>query len=305
MLLVFLSDDLQVFETLIVLPSPEENASNYSTLTPYATATSHGRTRRRRFVVLRKPGDDGTFVALCVACPYQQQSTTDVYRPIKTYGGLGVAAPHVTRSHHAIIYTGPNPPLATSQEGPRRLETARDMLKPDSIRVIPLRRDKTLDEMSRLDLGDLTRFDCEVKVRLFGQVHEDSMRAFLYQFRDVYLATRHSDSKPESRPPTNFQPSSGVTPARQQAQSGQDANPVAAKELVDHIRSLRERASRRGVSFPIVNADHIRALLARREAKKDFLARWNQVLPPTPDESEEEDDDDEDEEEGSSGYDSG
>ena len=122
-------------------------------------------TKIRRFVVIRE-GEN-----YCHAVP------------ITTYGGRGVAKHGVSKSDHCIVYTGRTAPSAKWDEHPRPGESG---MRPIAIRVDPDSSAEELDEMSRIDLCDITRVEYNAMVASYGQVNEQSMPDLLEAFTTVW-----------------------------------------------------------------------------------------------------------------------
>lgn len=102
--------------------------------------------------------------------------------PINTYGGHGVAKKNVTKSNHAIIYTGRDAPAPTPEEEATRGEMG---LLPHAIRVEADSRTKKLDPMSRVDFAQPRTINHHWKVKSFGKVNQKSMHHLTIQWRDV------------------------------------------------------------------------------------------------------------------------
>lgn len=118
----------------------------------------------RRFVVVREGGN------YCNALP------------INTYLGRGVAKPGVNKSEHVIIFTGKTPPLPTARELPGQGQLG---MRHMPIQVDPDTLDETLDPMSRLDLGGVTKVEHNIKVKPLGNVNKRSLGALREQYANV------------------------------------------------------------------------------------------------------------------------
>jgi hypothetical protein len=103
--------------------------------------------------------------------------------PINTYGGHGVSKRGVTKSEHAIIYTGRTEPRVRTDEMPGPQEAG--MLS-TPIRVDPDNMTEQMDPMSRLDFGGVTKIHHNLKVKSFGLVNSASMDSLQRQFREVW-----------------------------------------------------------------------------------------------------------------------
>lgn len=146
------------------------------------TQGKHGEmvfSKVRRFVVIREA------LNYCSALP------------ITTYGSQGVGKSHVTKSEHAIIYTGRNPPNPMSSEEPVRGEQG---MRPDPIRVDPDDKEDKLDPRSRIDFGKVHTIQHNIKVKSYGKVNEKSMQALQKQFNLCWYATSVPMVSPSSPP---------------------------------------------------------------------------------------------------------
>lgn len=147
----------------------------------------------RRFVVIR------------------EASTYCSALPIATYGTQGVGKANVTKSEHAIIYTGRAPPAPLPSEEPVRGEVG---MRPDSIRVDPDDREDKLDPRSRIDFGKVHTIQHNIKVKSYGKVNDRSMQALIQQFNNCWYAPSIG-TVPTS--PSAATPSRGYTDTRQAA----------------------------------------------------------------------------------------
>jgi hypothetical protein len=98
-------------------------------------------------------------------------------RPIQTYGGRGVPE-NKANGHHAIMYTGPNPPPSTPSEV---APTEPPMGEP--IRVIGNKPWNTMDPMSRVNFVKLYTVEHNVKVEDFGHVDPNNEWKLMAQFK--------------------------------------------------------------------------------------------------------------------------
>lgn len=114
-----------------------------------------------------------------------------------TYGGKGVAKRGVTKSDHAVIFTGKSPPPETSAEKPARGEPG---MRPRAIRVDVDHKFEQLDPMSRIDFGKPHTIHHNLKVRSFGKVNRESMLHLMYQFDAVWRRSETS-TLPETTAP--------------------------------------------------------------------------------------------------------
>lgn len=173
--------------------------------------------KTRRFVVIR----EGTIY--CSALP------------ITTYGGRGVAKPGVNKSEHSIIHTGKDAPPPRSNEVPTRGSQEPPMR--ESIRVVPDIPTQALDEMSRIDFGQVCTIHHNYKVKPFGMVHPRSLRTLKAEFGYVWRV-------PETvagEVPTAESSSSAAARASQTPQSGQigSALPATPAEMVQRARQAQ------------------------------------------------------------------
>ena len=115
--------------------------------------------------------------------------------PIRTYGGRGVAAPGVIKSHHCIIFSSRSAPEPTVQEQATR---ATDSMRRPPIRVDLDNPTDSLDPMSRVHLKRATRIsNCE-RIREIGRVSKQSEVYLLNHFSN---AQRDNQSLPETTTP--------------------------------------------------------------------------------------------------------
>jgi hypothetical protein len=98
-------------------------------------------------------------------------------RPIQTYGGRGVPE-NKANGHHAIMYTGRDPPPPTFSE---MAPTEPPMGEP--IRVIGDKPWNTMDPMSRVNFLKLYTVEHNVKVEEFGKVDTNDEWKLMAQFK--------------------------------------------------------------------------------------------------------------------------
>ncbi|KAF4160029.1 hypothetical protein CNMCM6069_009713 [Aspergillus lentulus] len=89
--------------------------------------------------------------------------------PITTYNGKGVAKPGVNPAEHAIIYMRGSLPTRKADE-PRMTK--------EPLEVEPARPNESLDEMSRLNFGEVYKVEHNAKVRHVGMISWTSMVKF-------------------------------------------------------------------------------------------------------------------------------
>lgn len=125
---------------------------------------------------------------MCVSGTGNPGSTGELVRlltshsPIVTYKGKGVKK-DVAKDEHAIVYTTRDAPNPSPDERPKRGE------KPmrTAIRVQTDERGDKLAEMSRIDYGRVYTVEHNIKAMAFGWIHEDSRRAFHFDFLNVFM----------------------------------------------------------------------------------------------------------------------
>ena len=165
----------RVFLVLWVEPAGETTTAitslERSDPIPADPGVTHGRfgehvySKVRRFVVIRAGSN------YCSAIP------------IVSYGSRGVGKDRVTKSEHAIIFTGAQAPRAMDHERPARDE---DGMRSKPIRVIPDDPIEKLDPVSRLNFAQVHTIQHNIKVKPFGTVHPKSVEALQSQFSNVW-----------------------------------------------------------------------------------------------------------------------
>ena len=155
-----------------------------------------------------------------------------ICRPIKTYNGLGVAAPGVTKAHHAIVYTARHTPQPTPAELPRRLPNGNvePGMQPHPIRIVPTNSEFALDPMSRLDFSDVYSFNDNVSnIRLVGAVHRDWMSTLNIEYQTVWATIlRHPGRDSQSS-------ATGPATASNSASEGLQRQPEYVQAMVDRL----------------------------------------------------------------------
>ena len=108
--------------------------------------------------------------------------------PIVSYGARGVGRQGIVKSDHGIVYTGKQPPWALPTEAPvRGLGGNMELgMRPVAIRVVADDPSEKLESTMRLDYGTIYTIQHNVKVKRFGKVHDNSMKALLAQFSAVW-----------------------------------------------------------------------------------------------------------------------
>ncbi|KAK5156867.1 hypothetical protein LTS14_004384 [Recurvomyces mirabilis] len=164
-----------VIETRLV-PAPPDSVSTISMLTLRPETTFPGGLHAgvRRFVVMDPNIHNGR---MCSALP------------IKTYNGMGVSAPNVYKSHHAVIYTEPlRPPAPDCSPAERPRQGSREApMQRQPILVVNRDRTRPLDPMSRLDFFDITHFDTSLRgLAIYGHVHPEHLARLASQRANVW-----------------------------------------------------------------------------------------------------------------------
>ena len=131
--------------------------------------------------------------------------------PITTYGAQGVGKAGVTKSEHAIIYTGKQASEPMAIEEPSRGEVG---MRPDPIRVDPDDREDKLDPRSRIDFGKVHTIQHNIKVRSYGRVNDRSMQALIKQFNNCWYASSVPTVTPASALSPNPSSSRGLLETR-------------------------------------------------------------------------------------------
>ena len=164
----------KVFQVLWSEPAGESRTQITGAIPARQPGTARGLftesvySKVRRFVVIREAQD------YCSALP------------ISTYGAQGVSKTGVTKSEHAIIYTGKVAPEPMAIEEPSRGEQG---MRPDPIRVEPDDREDKLDPRSRIDFGKVHTIQHNIKVKSYGKVHDNFMAALIRQFNNCWYAS--------------------------------------------------------------------------------------------------------------------
>nr|OQO30908.1 hypothetical protein B0A51_03191 [Rachicladosporium sp. CCFEE 5018] len=98
--------------------------------------------------------------------------------PIRSYSGHG-AANRRDQAENGIVYTGRDAPERPAME---------PKLLPLGIRVDPDDRDEKLDALSRINYGTVYIIEHNIKVKPYGVVNRDYIRALLQQFERVFVS---------------------------------------------------------------------------------------------------------------------
>jgi len=104
---------------------------------------------------------------------------------IQTYRKQGVSKRGVTKSDHAIIYTGREAPQPKRKELPPRGKHGMRR----SVRVVSQSKKDKLDSMSRVNFAKIYTVEHNVKVYDFGQVHSRHEHRLISQFNEVFRET--------------------------------------------------------------------------------------------------------------------
>jgi hypothetical protein len=134
--------------------------------------------------------------------------------PIRTYGGRGVAAPRVIKSHHCIIFSNPAAREPTRQEEPTRGD---DGMRRPPIRVVLNNPTDSLDPMCRVHLMGATAISNNERIRDFGRVSNESEVDLLSHFWNTWSRTRPLPTLTTSRTPLSRPPFPGSLASRQLA----------------------------------------------------------------------------------------
>ena len=97
-----------------------------------------------------------------------------MFSPITTYNSRGTEKKGVDQKSHTMVYTGEIPP--------QKLKGETKMVK-EPIRVVAVRADEKLDELSRINLGKAYPVEHNVKVKEIGHVHERSLPKLISYFK--------------------------------------------------------------------------------------------------------------------------
>jgi hypothetical protein len=258
----------RVFSILWIEPPGESEITHYEHATTLEKSGQRVSSKVRRFVVILEGK------TLCSAIP------------ITTYGQAGVSKTGVSKSEHSIVYTTRNPPAPLSAEMPARGERG---MRSEGIRIVADDPALTLDNMSRLDYGEINTIQHNVRVKAFGQVHPDSMNALFRHFDNVWSdgrkASRASTSKvtfPQPEPVNRG--GSASAGSRQPSAASQQHNGGSKEEILQNqARMAIEKLIAKGYTAE-------QAMKALRTA----YARRQQVNEHADDDSNDEDDDDDD-----------
>lgn len=149
--------------------------------------------------------------------------------PITTYGGRGVAAPGVIKSHHCIIFSSTYPPEPTAQEEPAR---GTDGMRRPPIRVNLYNPMDSLDCMSRVHLKGPTPISNHERIMEIGRVSTESKVDLMCHFWNVWGRGRDLPRLPTSRMPLPRPPLPRPPPPRPSS-SRQSAARVVQEENDD------------------------------------------------------------------------
>jgi len=169
---------------LMLCGEPDSGSSEAPMWTPGINLSSAGGrvyARVERYVIIHPGPPNEPF---CIALP------------IKTYGGRGVSAPGIMKSHHCIIYSSPQPPVPLDRERPVSNE---DGMRAPPIRVVlddPTNLADRLDPASRVHLMGAKAIEDQDRTRDFGRVSQRSESALRHHFWTLWRRDR-----PLPRPP--------------------------------------------------------------------------------------------------------
>jgi hypothetical protein len=114
-----------------------------------------------------------------VHCKYSTRFATGFtkyYSAVSTHSGRG--SPKANKNEHGIIYTGRSPSDTGNERG----------MQPIAIKVNPDEHGASLDTRSRLNYGKLYNVEHNIKVKHFGSLSPDNLKALLGQFMDVFTS---------------------------------------------------------------------------------------------------------------------
>jgi hypothetical protein len=168
------------------------NATEVSSVHKDARFKQRIHCKVRWFVVI-KEGADFSCSCLSVLSILCNVNTTNLFRPIQTYGYQGVSKPNLLKSDHAIIYTSDEPPSALSVEQPQ--EGEQGMLQ--AIRVKPRDESDPMDPLSRVNFGKVYTVEHNVKVYDYGRVHKNDQHILEAQFQHVWSIQRNTQTTSE------------------------------------------------------------------------------------------------------------
>jgi hypothetical protein len=117
-------------------------------------------------------------------------NTSNLIRPIQTYGYKGVSKAGIIKSQHAIMFTTDKPPAPLPEEEPQEGEAG--ML--EAIKVKPEKKGDPMDQLSRVNFGRIYTVEHNVKVYDFGQVHRKYQHILEAQFNQVWYASRKTQT---------------------------------------------------------------------------------------------------------------
>ena len=202
---------------------------------------------------------------------------------------MGVAAPNVTKFHHAIIYTGNNEPRPIQAELPRH-GTREIGMQLQPIRVQTFNRGEALDEMSRLDYGARWIFYHGVSnIKLFGRVMPDYHVALYTQYQHVWQTINAQQAPSVVAPSTYAQSNAGstntITPNTITPNTWPRANapavaaaPITYQAMVSQLTDYQNHARQRGLPIPrpLTQAE-IQKLATNPAARAEYLRRVRQT----------------------------
>ena len=162
---------------------------------------------------------------------------------------------------------------------------------PNPIRVRPRHPNSlgyALDPMARLNFGSIQSFDHGVKVKLFGEIHEDSEYDFEYQFRLVWQNNpMFTEQHYPAQEPGAAQPAAGPNaagPSHQRNDSGVNfEGPVDLQEVTNALQRVHITAANQHLPAPpLLDAATQQGLAQDYEARKRYFAAiqnsWTRVL---------------------------
>jgi hypothetical protein len=113
---------------------------------------------------------------LCKSLTGSATSSTKYFSAVSTHSGRG--SPQNNKNEHGIIYTGKLATNPSNEPG----------LQPKAIRVNPDEKGAVLDPQSRINYGKLYNVEYNVKVKNFGSLSPEYLKALLEQFSAVFTS---------------------------------------------------------------------------------------------------------------------
>jgi hypothetical protein len=140
---------------------------------------------------LSSPPTEGNLNACKLLPPYTMRLIANIRSPILTYHRQGTIKGSVGREDHAVIYTGPHPPILSKGEPPLLLR---------SVRVIPKTPRDKLEKESRINYGKISTVEHNVKAHFIGQIADSSHHSFISDFDATWFKKRLFTEPTEPEP---------------------------------------------------------------------------------------------------------